>query len=121
MELDPGSVSCQPFLNQDSMMVPGIVEKDVNESFRGVHHHDRHQQRDCARSIDGCHFDHAGGARFQINGSVKVQALPPAGSCNRNLCILGRPTAGRPHFVRRMRRISEHYSFVIGESVEQFS
>jgi hypothetical protein len=29
MELDPGSVSCQPFLNQDSMMVPGIVEKDV--------------------------------------------------------------------------------------------
>jgi hypothetical protein len=79
VELDPASLSCQPFLNQDSMVIPGIIEKDVNKSFRGIHEHDRHQERDCARGIDGCRFDHAGGARFQINGSMKVQALPPAG------------------------------------------
>jgi hypothetical protein len=40
-----------------------------NKSLRGIHGHDRHQECDCARSIDGCRFDHAGGTRFQINGS----------------------------------------------------
>lgn len=41
MELDPASVPCQPLLNQGGMVVPGIVEKDMNASFRGIHHHDR--------------------------------------------------------------------------------
>ena len=50
---------------------------------------------------------------------MKVQALPPAGPFKRDPCILGRPTAGRPYFVRRTRGISEHHSFIIGEMVEQ--
>ena len=89
------------------MVILGVIEEDVNKSFRGIHGHDRHQERDCARGIDGYRFDHAGGTRFQINGSMNVQALPPAGPFKRDPCILRCPTAGRPYFVRRMRGISE--------------
>jgi hypothetical protein len=101
------------------MVIPGVIEEDVNESFRGIHQHDRHQERNCARGIDRCHFDHTGDARFQINGPVKVQALPPAGPFERDRCVLGRPTAGWPHFVRGMHGISEDHSFIIAEIVEQ--
>src|SRR5215470_4378929 len=101
------------------MVIPGVVEKDVNKFFRGIHGHDRHEEGDCARGIDGYRFDHAGGTRFQINGSVNVQALPPAGPFKGDPCILGRPTAGRPHFMCRMRGVSENHSFINIEIVEE--
>jgi hypothetical protein len=48
---------------------------------------------------------------------VKVQASPSAGPFKRDLRVLGRPTAGRPRFVRRMHGIGEHHSFVVVETV----
>src|SRR2546423_8188678 len=37
MHLDPAPGARQPCLNQHSMMVPGIVEKDMNEPLAGIH------------------------------------------------------------------------------------
>ena len=33
MKLDPASRLCQPFLNENGVVVSGIVEKNVNQSF----------------------------------------------------------------------------------------
>ncbi len=116
MELDPAPRPRQPLLHEPRMVVAGIVEKDVDQAFAGIHQHDRHQQRDRAQGIDRRHVDHAGGAGFQVDGAVNVEPLPAAGLFNRDFGVLRRPAAGRPRLVRRMHGIGEQHGFIIAES-----
>jgi hypothetical protein len=37
MNPDPAPRPCQPFLNEQGMVVLGIVDEDVNEPLRGIH------------------------------------------------------------------------------------
>src|SRR6202035_1062524 len=119
MDFNPASWPCQPLLDHKSVVVLGIVEKDVDQFLRGIHKRDGNQECDRAHSINRQHFDHTGLTRFQINGSMNVQALPPAGLFNHNFLVFWRPTARRPHLVRRMYRIGENYGFIIAEVIEQ--
>src|ERR1700730_6019885 len=84
MDFNPASWPCQPLLDHKSVVVLGIVEKDVDQFLRGIHKRDGHQECDRAHSINRQHFDHTGLTRFQINGSMNVQGLPPAG---RTSCV----------------------------------
>ena len=45
--------------------------------------------------------------------------LPPAGLFERNLGVLRRPTARRPHLVRGMHSVGKQHGFIIAERVEQ--
>ena len=60
------------------MVVPGIVDKDVNEPLRGIHQRDRHQECDRAQGINRRRFYYTGCTRFQIDGAVNVQDGPGA-------------------------------------------
>ena len=75
MNPDLAPRSCQPFLNEQGMVVLGECDR--------------------AQGINRRRFDHAGCTRFQIDGAVNVEPLPPAGLFKRNLCVLWCPTAKR--------------------------
>jgi len=48
MDFNATPWSCQPFLHELSMMILGIVEEDVDQSFIGIHVRDGYKERDRA-------------------------------------------------------------------------
>jgi hypothetical protein len=57
---------------------------------------DRHQQRDRTQGIDRRRFDHTGCTRFQIDGAVNVQPLPPDALFKQEPCECGRQAQADP-------------------------
>jgi hypothetical protein len=72
VKFDPTAWSCEPFQYQHSMMVSGIIKKNVNEPFGGIHDHDRHQKSDGALGIHGKNFQHFGVTGLKINRAVNI-------------------------------------------------
>jgi len=91
MELDPAIGPGQPFLHQSRMVIFGVIQKDVNELFGGIHRHNRDEERNRALRIDGQRLDHARASRLQVKGAVDVEPVPSAVLFHRNLRLFRRP------------------------------
>ena len=134
VQLDPALGPREPRLDQFCVMVPGIVEKQVDQPLARIHRLDRRQQHDRADRVDGDRLQHVRLTGLQVHRAVNVQTLPAAGPLHCDLGVFRSPTTHWPNLrvslasakltetldpVRRMHRIAEQHRFIIGEVVQQ--
>ena len=111
---DPAAGPRQPGLNQFRVVVSGVIQKDVNEPHAGIHGLDRRQQHDRAQGIHRQNIFHDGLTRFQVDGAVNVQAIPPTALFHRYGHVFRRPAANRTDRVGWMHRVREDRRLVSG-------
>jgi hypothetical protein len=102
-------------LHSFRVVVPGVVQKQVDQPFASIHRLDRDQQHNRAEGIDRRNLEHAGLAGLKINRTMDVQVLAATGLRHGQLGVFRIPATHQTYRMRRMHRIREQH-YLIGAS-----
>ena len=119
VQLDPAARLGQPLLHKLGVMVPGVVQVNMDHRQERIQRFEGFQEPYCRGGIDGFCFDHARLPGFKVNRAVNIDTLTPACLLDCQLFFLGRPAANGPCGMRWMHRIQEQHGLVWAKRVPQ--